>query len=98
MLLLCVYIAVAYAASRHTAYYNPYSPAGNDTISFQKIRVLSVDSEQLTRDEKHPELLVGSQDITVALLTGSRKGVAYRIVNNLNYDTTCVTLFLVGRV
>lgn len=87
LLLLCAYIFTAYAVSRHQAYYDPYSLSGNDKISFEKAKVLSVDSEEVKRDEKHPDLLIGSQNITVRLLTGGRKGSDYRIVNNLNYDT-----------
>ena len=85
--LLIAYVFAAYAVSRHVAYYDPYSLPGNDKISFEKAKVVSVDSEEVKKDEKHPELLVGSQDITVSLLTGGRKGSAYRTVNNLNYDT-----------
>lgn len=87
LLLLCAYIAVAYAVSRHQAYYDPYSLAGNDKISFQRAKIVSVNSEQIRRDEKHPELLVGSQDVTLRLLTGPRKDTSYQTVNNLNYDT-----------
>jgi len=87
LLLLCAYFFFAYTVSRHQAYYDPYSLSGNDRISFEKAKVLSVDSEEVKRDEKHPELLIGSQNITVRLLTGNRKGSTYPVVNNLNYDT-----------
>lgn len=87
LLLLAAYVVVAYAVSRHTAYYNPYSLSGNDKITFEKAKVISVDAENLKRDTAHPELLIGSQDITVEILTGEYRGKSFRIVNNLNYDT-----------
>ncbi|WP_164918917.1 MULTISPECIES: YibE/F family protein [Acutalibacteraceae] len=87
LLLLCAYLFVAYAASRHQAYYDPYSLSGNDKISFEKAKVVSVESEEAKKDEKHPGLLIGSQNITVRLLTGGRKGSTFPVINNLNYDT-----------
>lgn len=87
LLLLIAYILTAYTVSRHSAYYNPYSLSGNDKITFEKAKVASVDSEQVKRDTTHPELLVGSQNITVEILTGEYRGKSYQIVNNLNYDT-----------
>jgi uncharacterized membrane protein len=87
LFLLIAYIAFAYGLSRHQAYYDPYSLSGNDKITFEKAKVGSVDSETVKRDEKHPELLVGSQNITITLLTGTLQGENYQISNNLNYDT-----------
>lgn len=87
LLLLAAYIFAAYAVSRHQAYYDPYSLPGNDKISFEKAKVVSVESEDVKRDGTHPELLIGSQNITVSLLTGGRRGTVYQTVNNLNYDT-----------
>ena len=87
LLTLFVYFALSYSASRHQAYYDPYSLSGNDKITFEKALVLSVDSESAKKDEIHPELLVGSQNVTVLLQTGEDRGKSYHIVNNLNYDT-----------
>lgn len=87
LLVLAVYIVLAFALSRHTAYYNPYQLSGNDKIAFEKAKVISVDSENIKKDEKHPELLIGSQNITINVLTGNYKGKNYKITNNLNYDT-----------
>jgi uncharacterized membrane protein len=87
LLLLTAYIVFAYGLSRHQAYYDPYSLSGNDKITFEKAKVVSIDSEAVKKDEKHPELLVGSQNITTNLLTGSLRGKSYHITNNLNYDT-----------
>nr|WP_319490013.1 YibE/F family protein [uncultured Caproiciproducens sp.] len=87
LFLLAAYIAFAYGLSRHQAYYNPYELAGNDKISFEKAKVTSIDSEDIKKDEKHPELLVGSQNVTMLLLTGTLQGKSYQITNNLNYDT-----------
>lgn len=87
VLLLVAYAVLAYLASRHTAYYNPYSLAGNDKIAFEKAKVTSVDSADVHNDPKHPEFLVGSQEIAVTLLTGEFRGKSYSITNNLNYDT-----------
>ncbi|MVB12799.1 YibE/F-like protein [Caprobacter fermentans] len=87
LLILAVYTVFAYSVSRHQAYYNPYSLSGNDQISFEQASVISVDSESTKKDEIHPELLVGSQNVTVKILTGNFQGRSYHIVNNLNYDT-----------
>lgn len=87
LVLLAAYIVLAYGLSRHQAYYDPYNLAGKDQISFEQAKVLSINSETVRNDEKHPELLVGSQNITVTLLTGALRGRSYRITNNLNYDT-----------
>lgn len=87
LLVLIAYIALAYGISRHQAYYDPYSLSGNDKISFEKAKVVSVDTENIKKDETHPELLVGSQNITVCILTGAYQGKSYHITNNLNYDT-----------
>lgn len=86
LLVLTVYVALAYTLSRHTAYYNPYELSGNDTISFEKARVVSVDSESIRGDSAHPDLPIGSQTVTVAILTGDYRGNCYQITNNLNYD------------
>lgn len=86
LLLLIAYIVLAYGLSRHQAYYNPYRLSGHDTISFEAVKVVSVDSENVKHDEKHPELLVGSQNVTITVLTGAYRGKSYRITNNLNYD------------
>lgn len=87
LLLLAGYVVFAYTVSRHTAYYNPYSLSGNDRITFEKAKVTSIDKEEVKRDAAHPELLIGSQNITVEILTGEYRGKSYQIVNNLNYDT-----------
>jgi len=87
LLLLVAYVVFAYGLSRHQAYYDPYSLSGNDKITFEKAKVASIDSEEIKKDEKHPELLVGSQNITITLLTGTLQGKSYHITNNLNYDT-----------
>lgn len=87
LLLLIAYVAFAYMISRHTAYYDPYSLSGNDSITFEKAKVTSIVSENIKHDEKHPELLIGSQDVTVNLLSGQLQGKNFSIVNNLNYDT-----------
>ena len=87
LLMLVAYLALAYGLSRHQAYYDPYSLSGNDKITFEKAKVVSVDSESVKKDEKHPELLVGSQNITINLLTGALHDKSYHITNNLNYDT-----------
>lgn len=84
---LAAFIVLAFLLSRHSAYYNPYRLAGGDTITFEKARVASVISEDVRRDEKHRDLLAGSQNITVLILTGKYSGKRYDVVNNLNYDT-----------
>ncbi len=87
LLLLLAYAAFAYTISRHTAYYNPYSLSGNDSIAFEKAKVTAIESEDVKPDQKHPDLLIGSQNVTVQLLTGQLAGKRFSIVNNLNYDT-----------
>lgn len=87
VLLLVAYCIFSYTLSRHQVYYDPYNLSGNDKITFEKAKVESIDSETVKKDEKHPELLVGSQNITVTLLSGTLQGKSYHITNNLNYDT-----------
>lgn len=87
LLVLSAYVALAYTLSRHTAYYNPYELSGNDKITFEKAKVVSIDSENINKDSAHPDLPVGSQTITVSILTGEHQGDSYQITNNLNYDT-----------
>ena len=87
VLLLIIYVVLAYAASRHTAYYNPYSLPGNDKIAFERAKVTSVESADVHNDGKHPELLIGSQEIAVTVLTGEFRGKSFSVTNNLNYDT-----------
>lgn len=87
VLLLIVYAVLAYMASRHTAYYNPYNLPGNDKIAFEKAKVTSVQSADVHNDEKHPELKIGSQEIAVTVLTGEFRGKSFSVTNNLNYDT-----------
>lgn len=84
---LAAYVAFAYLLSRHSAYYDPYRLPGGDRIAFEKARVTAVACESVKRDEKHPELLSGSQNVTVLILTGEYGGKSYAVVNNLNYDT-----------
>lgn len=87
LLVLSAYVALAYTLSRHTAYYNPYELSGNDKITFEKAKVVSIDSENINKDSAHPDLAVGSQTITATILTGEHQGDSYQITNNLNYDT-----------
>lgn len=86
-MLLIAYAAFAFTISRHTAYYDPYSLSGHDSINFEKARIVSIASEEVKHDQKHPDLLIGSQDLTVNMLTGIYRGKNFSIVNNLNYDT-----------
>ncbi len=85
-LVLIAYVFLAVSLSRHTAYYSPYILAGHSRISFEKARVLSVDSEHVDKDSNRTGLLSGSQNITIRMLTGAYKGRQYPIVNTLNYD------------
>ncbi len=87
VLLLIVYAVLAYMASRHTAYYNPYSLPGNDKIAFERAKVTSVQSADVHNDGKHPELLIGSQEIAVTVMTGEFRGKSFSVTNNLNCDT-----------
>src|SRR5574344_2049056 len=85
--LIALYTAGAFLLSRHASYYDIYKLSGNDSVSFEKARVLSVDSEQL---EPHPHqrgLVTGTQNLTVEILTGTEAGHVLPVVNYLNYDT-----------
>lgn len=86
LLMLAVYVILAYSLSRHTAYYSPYRLSGNDKISFEKADIVSVDSENVKKDMAHSDMLVGSQNLTVRILTGDCKGQSFKIENNLSYD------------
>ena len=88
LLVLIAYILLAVSLSRHTAYYSPYILAGQSRISFEKAKVLSVNSESVKKDSNHTGLLTGSQNITVRMLTGTGKGRQYPVVNTLNYDAS----------
>lgn len=87
LVILTSYVALAFLLSRHTAYYNPYHLAGGDTIAFEKAKIVSVAAESFNKDQKHPDLLVGSQNVTALVLTGKYGGRRFDLVNNLNYDT-----------
>jgi len=85
--LIALYTAGAFLLSRHASYYDIYKLSGSDSVSFEKARVLSVDSEQL---EPHPHqrgLVTGTQNLTVKILTGTEAGHVLSVVNYLNYDT-----------
>lgn len=87
LLVLFVYVIGAYTFSRHTSYYNLYGFGGGDRISYDKAQVISVDSQSVEPDKRYEGMLVGSQEITIRMLTGEYKGKVVKIKNGLNYDT-----------
>lgn len=84
---LSVYVICAYTFSRHETYYNMYGFGNGDKISYEKARVVSVDSENVQPDKHYRNLLIGSQQITINILTGEYKNKKIKITNGLNYDT-----------
>lgn len=84
---LSIYVVSACAFSRHQSYYNMYGLGNGDRISYEKARVLSVDVQNIEADKHYKNLLLGSQEITLCILTGEFKGKQMKITNGLNYDT-----------
>ncbi|MCD2348273.1 YibE/F family protein [Clostridium guangxiense] len=84
---LFVYVICAYAFSKHNSYYNMYGLGNGDHISYEKARVISVDAQNIEPDKHYKNLLLGSQQITICILTGEYKGKEMKIANGLNYDT-----------
>ncbi|PJI06856.1 MULTISPECIES: YibE/F family protein [Clostridium] len=84
---LSVYVICAYTFSRHQAYYNIYGLGNGDKISYERARVVSIDSQNVEPDKHYRNLLIGSQQITIHILTGEYKDKEMKITNGLNYDT-----------
>lgn len=87
LLALCIYVICAFSFSRHNSYYNVYGLGKGDHISYEKARVISIDSQNIEADKHYKNLLLGSQVITIRILTGEYKGKEIKIANGLNYDT-----------
>lgn len=84
---LSVYIICAYTFSRHNSYYNMYGLGNGDHISYEKANVISVDGQNVEPDKHYKNLFLGSQQITIKILTGEFKNKEVKITNGLNYDT-----------
>ena len=84
---LSVYIICAYTFSRHNSYYNMYGLGNGDHISYEKAYVISVDGQNVEPDKHYKNLFLGSQQITIKILTGEFKNKKVKITNGLNYDT-----------
>lgn len=84
---ILVYVICAYAFSKHKAYYNMYGLGSGDHISYEKARVISVDTQNIEPDKHYKNMILGSQQINIRMLTGEYKGKEIKITNGLNYDT-----------
>lgn len=87
LLALVIYVVCAYTFSKHQTYYNMYGIGNGDKITYEKARVISVDTQNVEADKHYKKLLLGSQQITIRILTGDFKGKEIKITNGLNYDT-----------
>jgi uncharacterized membrane protein len=87
LLVLFAYVAGAYAFSQHTSYYNLYSLSKGDRISYDKASVISIDTQQIAPDKTYRNMEVGTQAVTIRMLTGEYKGQEMKLKNGLNYDT-----------
>lgn len=84
---LSVYAICAYTFSRHQTYYNLYGLGNGDKISYEKARVKTIDAQNIEPDKHYRNLLIGSQQITIHILTGEYKNKDMKVTNGLNYDT-----------
>lgn len=87
---LSIYVICAYTFSRHQTYYNMYGLGNGDKISYEKARVISIDAQNIEPDKHYRNLLIGSQQITIYILTGEYKNKEMKVTNGLNYDTNYV--------
>jgi Predicted multitransmembrane protein len=87
LVVLLVYAAGAYLFCTNTTYYKLSGIGGGDRISYDKAQVVSIDAQAVHPDAQYKNMLVGSQDITVRMLSGAYKGREMKLVNGLNYDT-----------
>ena len=86
-MVLLAYTTGAYFFCTNTTYYKLGGLGGGDRISYDKARVVSIDAQTIHPDVQYKNMQVGSQNVTVRMLSGVYKGRVMRIVNALNYDT-----------
>lgn len=84
---LLTYVICAFAFSRHSSYYQMYGSANGNRISYEKACVISVDAQNIESDKHYKNMVLGSQQLTIRILTGEYKGKEMKITNGLNYDT-----------
>lgn len=60
---------------------NEFHMVNQETLSYERGRILSVDAEQLEPDTLEPDRQVGVQQLTVELLEGEQAGTAVQVVN-----------------
>jgi uncharacterized membrane protein len=86
--LVIAYTAGTALASRHTSYYDVYKLSGNDSVSFEKAVVLSIDEQKIQHHPVQKGMITGYQNITIRILTGKNTGRIIPIINYLNYDAS----------
>jgi uncharacterized membrane protein len=84
---LFIYVIIAFTFSKHSSYYNLYGMGNGDKISYEKARVLTVDAQNIEADKHYNHMLLGSQQLTILVITGQFKGEKMKLTNGLNYDT-----------
>ena len=84
---LFIYVIFAFTFSKHSSYYNLYGMGNGDKISYEKARVLTVDAQNIEADKHYNHMLLGSQQLTILVITGQFKGEKMKLTNGLNYDT-----------
>lgn len=63
---------------------NTYKSYSTDTLSYDRARVISIDGENLEKDEEQPSrLYLGTQDLTVRFIEGDQKGETVTLTNYL---------------
>lgn len=62
---------------------NSYSAENNESLQYVRARVVSVNSEELVKDDNDENLYLGEQNLTVELLGGDLKGEIVEIDNYL---------------
>lgn len=87
VLIMIIYAACAFSFSRHTAFYNMYKFGSNSKVSYEQAKVTAINSQEVKSDPRNKGLLIGSQNITVHMLTGSYKGRSIIITNGINQNT-----------
>ncbi len=62
---------------------NSYTAVNNSTLSYVRAVVVQVDAQELERDEADSQLWLGSQELTVRILEGEKKGEQVELTNYL---------------
>lgn len=70
---------------------NDYRLANTENLTYVKAKVLSIESENLAADSLEPDKLVGTQQITVEILSGELKGEEVSLTNYMTRSLNVYT-------